>query len=540
MQYINPRMLKEEFEQLRNETYFVDKTGIIPEVLKFMCKKNRYLCLTRPRRFGKTTNVQTTACFLARGLKAEQLFEGLEVTKNKEAMKHFAAHDVIYIDFSRLPDVCNGYDDYKGSITNGIANDLRELFPQANINEAAGPFEALETVYNKLGARFCFIMDEWDSMFYNKKFNEDNQEDFLMFLKQLLKDKPYVELAYMTGVLPINKYTSGSELNMFVEYTCMSDPRFDKYFGFTETEVKKLVEIHKQLVPNAKVNFEGLKAWYDGYKARDGSSRFNPRSVVLALTDDELRDFWTDSGPNDEIYTYIKHDIANVREDIARMVEGQAVDAKMNRYAAVSQNLNTKDEIFSAMVVFGLLTYYDGQVCVPNYELMLKFEEVLNKQEMGYLAKLAKNSRALLNATTSCNSSEVAEIIESMHDQEIPLLNYNCEADLAALVNVAYLEARNRYFVRREHAAGKGVADVVFIPKRPEDTRCTPFIVELKACGGKKGSAAAAMQQIKQRNYASIFNDALTGEQQFAHQPLAVAIVWDKQTKVHECAIEGL
>ena len=127
-----------------------------------------------------------------------------------------------------------------------------------------------------------------------------------------------------------------------------------------------------------------------------------------------------------------------------------------------------------------------------------------------------------------------------MHDQEIPLLNYNCEADLAALVNVAYLEARNRYFVRREQAAGKGVADVVFIPRNPKDTRCTPFIVELKACGGKKGSAAAAMQQIKQRNYASIFNDALTGEQHYAHSPFAVAIVWDKQTKVHECAIEGL
>ena len=200
MQYINPRMLKDRFTRIRRSTYFVDKTGIIPQVTRLFDAQDNYLCLTRPRRFGKTTNVQTTACFLAKGLETEQLFEGLEVTKNEQAMKHFVAHDVIYIDFSELPDGCNCYADYKSSITNGIANDLRELFPQANINEAAGPFEALKTAYNKLGARFCFIMDEWDSMFSNDRL-KDGAKDFLMFLKQLLKDKPYVELAYMTGVM---------------------------------------------------------------------------------------------------------------------------------------------------------------------------------------------------------------------------------------------------------------------------------------------------------------------------------------------------
>ena len=116
MQYINPRMLKDTFTELRNSTYFVDKTGIIPQVTRLIGVRDKYLCLTRPRRFGKTTNVQMVACFLARGLETEKLFRGLEVTKNKEAMKHFAAHDVIYIDFSKLPFEGCSYKDYMQAI----------------------------------------------------------------------------------------------------------------------------------------------------------------------------------------------------------------------------------------------------------------------------------------------------------------------------------------------------------------------------------------------------------------------------------------
>ncbi|GAA6488553.1 hypothetical protein K270103H11_11200 [Gordonibacter urolithinfaciens] len=81
-------------------------------------------------------------------------------------------------------------------------------------------------------AQFCFIMDEWDSMFFNPLFTEDDQCVFLMFLKQLLKTKPCIELAYMTGVLPIAKHSTGSEPNMFVEYNAVEDPRYDRFFGF--------------------------------------------------------------------------------------------------------------------------------------------------------------------------------------------------------------------------------------------------------------------------------------------------------------------
>ena len=547
MQYINPRMLKENFERVRRSNYFVDKTGIINEVLKYIGVQERYLCLTRPRRFGKTTNVQTTACFLARGLEAEGLFEGLEVTKNKEAMKHFAAHDVIYIDFSELPDGCNGYDDYKAAITNGIANDLRELFPQANINETAGPFEALKTVYNKLGARFCFIMDEWDSMFYNDRL-KDGADDFLMFLKQLLKDKPYVELAYMTGVMPIAKYTSGSELNMFVEYSAANSKMFNDFFGFSEAEVQMLCKRHEQLlakegIDKPEVTFEGLKYWYDGYITKTGKHMFNPRSVVLSLMSDELGSYWTESGPHEEIFHYVKHNIAGVRDDIVRLTAGQEVRVDADSYAACDMSLKTREDILSAMLVYGMLTYYKGCVLVPNHELMLKFERVLKKKELGYVYEFSRRSEHLLYATLAGEAETVAQVIQEAHNQEVPLIRYRNEAALAAFINLMYLQARDAYEVLQELHGGTGFADIAFIPINRENPSLTPFVVELKMAGKNESvqdALTSAMQQIKSRNYTAMFNDALTAKQKFVNSPLAVAIAWDAENKQHECAFEGL
>ena len=248
----------------------------------------------------------------------------------------------------------------------------RAIAPEAGVEPGIGLFTPLECVYDVTKAQICFIVDEWDSMFFNPLLTEDDQRAFLMFLKQLLKTKPYVELACMTGILPIAKHSTGSELNMFVEYSAVEDPRYDLVFGFTQDEVQ-LCARHLARTPDARVGYEGLERWYDGYLTEDGERRFNPRSVVLALIDDSLRSYWTESGPYDEIYYYERNNIAAVRDDLVRMVAGEPVRAEMENYAASSMSLTTKDEIFSAMVVYGFLTYYDGCVSIPNHELMLKF-----------------------------------------------------------------------------------------------------------------------------------------------------------------------
>ena len=538
MTYLNAQASKITFSELRGAKYFVDKSGLISALVPSISVPEKYICITRPRRFGKTTNARMVACFLSRGLEAEGLFDGLEVSRDAEAMQHLGAHDVIYIDFSALPDDCENYGEYIWAIRSGIISDLREAYPQANIAEDERDlFDALNSAFINAGASFCFVMDEWDSMFFNSKFSEADQREFLMFLKQLLKGRAYVDFAYMTGILPIAKHSTGSELNMFTEYSAVDDPKFEKFFGFTEAEVRELCDIHAARNPNPRVNYEELERWYDGYLAEDGAHIFNPRSVVLALNDDKARSFWTESGPYDEIYYYVKSNIAAVRDDIVKMVAGESVEAEMENYAASARSLNTKDEIFSAMVVYGFLTYYNGRVSIPNYELMLKFQKVLKKEDMGYVAKLALRSKNMLEATLRSDTEEMVEVLEAAHDQEVTLLRYKNEADLAALVNLVYLAARDKYNVEREKKAGRGVADIVFTPLNPATAAdYPPFVVELKAGTG----AEDAIAQIKSRNYAATFKDMLISESHFATPPLAVGIAWDPKTKAHECLVEEL
>ena len=135
MFYINAQSSKTAFQKLTRSTYFVDKTGFISSLVPYIGTEQTYFCITRPRRFGKTVNARTLACFLSRGLEAEALFEGLDVTKDEQAMQHLGDHDVIYIDFSSLPMPCESYADYISAITSGIISDLRDAFPEAEIAE---------------------------------------------------------------------------------------------------------------------------------------------------------------------------------------------------------------------------------------------------------------------------------------------------------------------------------------------------------------------------------------------------------------------
>jgi len=120
--------------------------------------------------------------------------------------------------------------------------------------------------------KFIFILDEWDFIFNRNIFSE-NHIYYLDFLRSLLKDKSYVSLCYMTGILPISKHSTGSSLNMFEEHTFLRDKLFDEYFGFTESEVKSLV------LRNNNIDYEELESWYNGYTTARGIKVYNPRSV---------------------------------------------------------------------------------------------------------------------------------------------------------------------------------------------------------------------------------------------------------------------
>lgn len=280
-------------------------------------------------------------------------------------------------------------------------------------------------------AQFIFVLDEWDYVFHQDFVTEADKKAYLSFLRNLLKDRPYVRFAYMTGILPIAKYSSGSELNMFAEYTMSAEEKFSEYFGFTEKEVDSLYKSYEESsIEPKQITREGLKHWYDGYYTRSGERLYNPRSVVTSLTNNNFGNYWTSSGPYDEIFYYIEKNVDEMRDDLALMVSGISVPVKLWEYAATSMDLKTKEEIFSAMVVYGFLSYEEGQVSIPNKELMDKFTSVLQKEpSLGYVHRLAKESARMLQATLAGDTRTMSEILSLVHDTETPLLSYNDETE---------------------------------------------------------------------------------------------------------------
>lgn len=533
--YLNSGKSHAIYKSEASKPYFVDKTLILEELCPLVEQGNNHICITRPRRFGKTVMANMISAFFSKGVDSTELFEKLAIGKTN-AMKHRNQYNVIHIDFSKYNDECKNYKDYITNIKELMKEDLYKVYPDCEFREKATVSEDLMRIYLKEKEHFLFVLDEWDAVFHIPFVTQEDKRTYLMFLKDLLKDQPYVSLAYMTGILPISKYSSDSELNMFLEFSMTVQNRFSNYFGFTETEVVCLYEkyLHKAKRP-FRVDLKGLREWYNGYHTASGERVYNPRSVVAALSNNQLADYWTSSGPYDEIFYYIKRNVNGVKEDIAYMISGEAVTANIQEYAATSMNLQTKNEIFSAMVVYGFLSYEKGKVSIPNKELMDRFDDMIQKESsLGYINRLARESDRMLAATLSGDTKTMSEILEFVHDTETPLLAYNNETELSSVVNLIYLSARDRYHIEREDKAGIGYVDFIFYPRI--DKRDTGIILELKV----DHTPEEALEQIKLKKYALRFQGKFGQEKEFDGPVLAVGIGYSRKTKRHECKVEWL
>ncbi len=270
---------------------------------------------------------------------------------------------------------------------------------------------------------------------------------------------------------------------------------------------------------------EELSFWYDGYvRGYDGMHVFNPASVSKALAEGCCQNNWTGTGPMNEVQDLIRHNVQDVREDVIRMVGGESLSIRLSGFAVEKTQISTRDEIFSAMVVYGFLTYHKDELRIPNHELMMKFQEALASRSLG-LKQTIEESRKLLNATLERKDAEVAALIENLHDEKIPFFQYNDENSLACVVTVGYLSALDRYRITREDKAGKGYVDFLFEPLAQGDL---PVILELKY----NHSAEHALQCIKDRNYIRRFRNH--------RRVLLVGVNYSEVTKKHTCLTELL
>ena len=228
--YLNPG--NDGFWTSIRSRIYVDKTELIACTNELLNTEQKYICVSRPRRFGKSMALKMLAAYYSCGCDSRELFSGWKIKSDRTFEEHLNQYDVIYMNMQHflLRAGDRSMTDY---LEEAVIEELREVYGKYVSGRETILAAVLEKLYVKTGKKFVFLIDEWDCIMRERQETEALQKQYLDFLRNLLKDQPYVALAYMTGILPVKKYGLHSALNMFWEYSMTDQGFFEEYTCFT-------------------------------------------------------------------------------------------------------------------------------------------------------------------------------------------------------------------------------------------------------------------------------------------------------------------
>ena len=517
--YLNPGN-KSYWEAVHSKIY-VDKTGLIAYTNEFLNTREKYICVSRPRRFGKSMTLDMLAAYYSCGCDSGELFKGFRIESHASFEEHLNKYDVLFLNMQRFLSRAKDQrvTDY---LEKTVIAEIRKVYGDFFSEEESDLSVVLEQIYVETDRQFIFLIDEWDCVMREKQEAEGLQRQYLDFLRNLLKDQPYVALAYMTGILPVKKYGSHSALNMFAEYSMTDQDIFEEYTGFTEDEVKELCE-------RFSMDFGETESWYDGYKLIRFQHIYNPKSVSEAMRRHRFSNYWTSTETYDALKIYMDMDFGGLRADVVQMLGGGHVRVNTRSFQNDMQTFRTKDDVLTLLIHLGYLAYdfESREAFIPNKEIIEEFENAMSVGGWQTVMDVLQASEKLLEDTLSGREECVARGLDRAHTQVASILTYNDENSLGCAVSLAYYSARKDYKMVREMPAGRGFADVVFLPL-PSCVK-PAVIVELKY----DRSVRSAISQIREKQYPQ----ALEG---YSGEIVLVGVNYDKDSKEHSCVIEKI
>jgi len=527
--YLNPS--NAEFAEILNGVY-IDKTGLIALINQKINTPAKLLCISRPRRFGKSYAAKMLCAYYDHTCDSHALFEKYEISKDASYEKHINKYHVIYLDIAAFLSKMHSDEipvsTVAGKIKSSIRAEIIATYPQLEYIKDAS--DCMIECVNQTKKKFIFIIDEWDAVIRETEDGSYAQKAYLNLLREWFKNGNFtgkvVASAYMTGILPIKKDGSQSAISDFREFSILNPAMFAKYTGFTESEVRMLCE-------RCGMDFAEAKKWYDGYSFTQCGSVYNPFSVMTAMDSGEFDSYWKQTSAAENLITYIDINIKNEKSDlqskILKLIAGERLEVDVSSFNNDFQTFNSDDDVLTLLVHLGYLAYdkTSKRVRIPNEEVRMEFDKLLKKEKHTKLADLILRSEKLLSDTLSGNEKAVAEAIRQIRETNYAPTHYNNEQSLRYVVKFAYIVCVDRYLKVEELPSGKGLADVVYLPK--SDTALPAMIVELKW----NENAETAIEQIKDRNYPAVLKD-------YVGEIILVGINYDAKTNEHTCKIERI
>ena len=523
--YLNPNA--DAFLQNRNKKIYVDKSQMIYELNDLIDSDENFVCMSRPRRFGKSMAGNMISAYYSKGCDTREVFSRMKLGQEADFDKYLNKLNVVKLDLNgwyQTAIVEKTVDTLIDQINKSLLKEFKKQFPEIDFANSASLVGCIKDVYAETGERFVIIIDEYDVL-EREQVSQTLFDSYLSFLNGLFKDtaiRPAIALAYITGIIPIVRDKVQSKLTEFTEYTMLNSGRLSGHVGFTREEVEALCDEYC-------MDKEECARWYDGYRFTDTIDIFNPLAVVSSMRNQEFGSYWSVTGSFEALKDYILMDFEGIRQDVITMISGGSVEVDVYSYLNTMDCFFSKDDVFTYLIHLGYLSYNkkDKTCHIPNEEVRQEWvRSVKLSPDYRKLMEIINNSKKLLDATVEGNEEAVAKALDAAHAEVTSPLTYNDEHCFQSAICLAYFYANTRYTLFKELPTGKGYADLVLIPYLPN---IPAMVIELK----HNKTAGSALQQIKEKNYCQALNN-------YKGDLLFVGINYDEKTKEHSCKIERL
>ena len=443
---------KQSFEDIRKkDCFYIDKTDFIKDWWE---SADDVTLITRPRRFGKTLNMDMLKCFFSNQYEGrKELFEGLGIWKDEEYRELQGTYPVIFLSFADIKgntfemarqQVCikilDLYEENEYLLEGDILGESEKAFYKSVSMDMSDAI--ISTSLNKLcvfmykyyGKKVIIILDEYDTPM-QEAYRNGYWDELVALTRSLFnstfKTNPYLERGIMTGITRVSKESIFSDLNNLKVVTTTSR-EYATSFGFTEKEVfDALDEVN---MSNEKA---AVKEWYDGFTFGDVKDIYNPWSIINYLQTGKIDSYWTDSSSNGIVNKLIKTGTPDIKEAMAVLISGGVIEKKIDEQIVFDQLDKNEDAIWSLLLASGYL-------CIESYK------EVGRLKRKIYGLKLT--------------NLEVERMFEVMIEQWFGKEKFNYNGFVKSLLN-GDIESMNEYMNR----VTRGVISYFDTGKTPSD-----------------------------------------------------------------------
>lgn len=520
-----------DYVRAQSEYYYVDKTMLIKE---FLDQKPLVSLFTRPRRFGKTLNMDMLRVFFEISEEnTSKYFADKDIWKcGEEYRSHQGKYPVVFLTFKDVK-----FDSWEATIdeirgllqeeygrhqelldSDRIAKYEKEYFTKiiegtANEVDLTSALEKLSKMLNAhYGRAPIIIIDEYDTPIqegYSKEFYDEITGFMRNFFSGAFKDNKNLSYGFLTGILRIAQESIFSGLNNLIVNSVM-DEEYDNYFGFTETEVHEMLEYYGVTEKGAE-----LKDWYDGYLF--GSEEiYNPWSVINYLSKGCIpQAYWANTGKNEILEDVLKVATDDITERLFVLLQGERVIARIDQNVVYRSLLDDPVNICSLLLVAGYLKtpkkelQADGsylcEVSIPNREIaaVYKSEILSHLLQIGAITRTTANKIA--ESLYANDLKKLQNAIAEYMDKSISFYDAGAEGFYHGLVLGLIALMDNQYKIKSNRESGDGRYDISLMPR---EQRYPGIIMELKWKSNLNADAletlaADALAQIDEKRYDS-------------------------------------